>query len=223
MKHTSAYAVFRGSITISMPHISGGASKADATVKGKLTKGARLTQPARSPASLLSKAQVRRDVSKASKASKERGPSWQLCLSVASVSIRQHPSAYVSIRQHTSAYVSIRQHTSAYVSIRQHTSHWHYLRLAACACSVTCQPPGVAVGDTRAPAYVSIRQHTSAYVSIRQHTSAYVSIRQRHTRTCRVCSCSRSRQHTSAYVSIRQHTSADETTCRVCSCSRSRS
>jgi hypothetical protein len=51
----------------------------------------------------------------------------------ASVSIRQHTSAYVSIRQHTSvtcvavklkaqhpsAYVSIRQHTSASVSIRQ--------------------------------------------------------------------------------------------------------
>ncbi len=37
-------------------------------------------------------------------------------LTSASVSIRQHPSAY-GIRQHTSAYVSIRQHTSAYVRI----------------------------------------------------------------------------------------------------------
>jgi hypothetical protein len=61
----------------------------------------------------------------------------------ASVSIRQHTSAYVSIRMltagtcnfsSTSAYVSIRQHTSAYVSIRHrrqqtyaHCRHLHLL------------------------------------------------------------------------------------------------
>ncbi len=79
----------------------------------------------------------------------------------ASVSIRQHTSAYVSIRQHMACECPPKrkcaqalaraevQHTSAYVSIRQHPS-----------------------------ASVSIRQHPSASVSIRQHPSAYVSIRQ---------------------------------------------
>ena len=83
----------------------------------------------------------------------------------ASVSIRQHTSAYVSIRQHTPAYVvcallrpcrhtdcavSVPYLTIRYVRRRQHT------RSADCAVSLPS---------------VSIRQHPSAYVSIRQHTS----------------------------------------------------
>jgi hypothetical protein len=152
------------------------------------------------------------------------------------IPVRQHPSASVSIRQHTSAYVrkdledgmdahnhirtsafiSIRQHTSASVSIRQHTSEktWR-MGWTLIIISVRQHPS----------ASVSIRQHTSAYVRIDledgmdahnhirpfflyapneafpPHTSAYVSIRQHASEYVSIG------QQTSAYVSIRQHTS----------------
>jgi hypothetical protein len=101
----------------------------------------------------------------------------------ASVSIRQHPSAYVEREEPlcslllfafllSAAYVSIRQHPSAYVVKREEP-----------LCSLL-------LFAFLLSASVSIRQHPSASVSIRQHPSASVSIR----------------QHPSASVSIRQHT-----------------
>ena len=132
----------------------------------------------------------------------------------ASVSLRQHTSAYVThIRmgqlaiELVDAYVSIRQHPSAFVSIC-HT-HTH--------------------GPTRDRARRFICQHPSASVSIRQQTSAYVRnvrmgqlaielvdgsfVLARHARLFRPpllqlrCCVRHLRQHTSAYVSVCQHTS----------------
>jgi hypothetical protein len=89
-------------------------------------------------------------------------------ISSASVSIRQHPSAYVSICQQIVLpshlcqrlhIVSIRQHPSAYVS-RESS---RLISISAFISSKLQEPS----------ACVSIRQHsqhTSAYVSIRQHT-----------------------------------------------------
>ncbi len=80
----------------------------------------------------------------------------------ASVSIRQHPSAYVSILGFALVgscscgalfSVCIRQHASAYVSIRG------FALVGSCSCGALLS--------------VCIRQHPSASVSIRQHTSAY--------------------------------------------------
>jgi hypothetical protein len=85
----------------------------------------------------------------------------------ASVSIRQHPSAYVRIRQHTSASVSIRQHTSA--GERGGGGLIQDKKMGMRLCQKTL----VEYGALHA---IELRQHTSACVSIRQHTSAYVSI-----------------------------------------------
>jgi hypothetical protein len=133
----------------------------------------------------------------------------------ASVSIRQHTSAYVidtdallpiqpqATQEHPSG---IRQHTSAYVSIR----HRHRRTLADSATGdtreVCIRTYEVSHGCKRSmqEKYAYLRMRCArevcirtyevsllyAYVHIRQHASAYVSIR----------------QHTPACVSIREHT-----------------
>jgi hypothetical protein len=66
---------------------------------------------------------------KAAAGDDEGGAGWRLSFSAGTCAKADEAAALlasVSIRQHTSAYVSIRQHTSAYLRIRQHTSTYPY-------------------------------------------------------------------------------------------------
>jgi hypothetical protein len=116
----------------------------------------------------------------------------------ASVSIRQHTSAYAcrsctaQSRILSSAYVSIRQHTSAYVSIRQHTSAYVCL--------------GAAIQVLSAALVLRIRCASTQVTRFTRFTSAQVQILTLNTGACACPIFIFESSGTSAYVSIRQHT-----------------